>query len=104
MGGGREEGREGEQACEDELALLGWTVVQEEEEGTYVALIPLGQVELVGEEVAHSSLLHFFLQDLQEVSEPLEGVRFPAEPIEIDLRPGNRCRGGGGVKQRSSDR
>lgn len=71
--------------------LLGWTLVQEE--GTYVTLIPLGQVEFVGEEIAHASLIHFFLQDLQEVGEPLEGVRFPAEPIEIDLRPGHRRQG-----------
>lgn len=78
----------GGQTSEDELVLLGWTLVQEE--GTYVTLIPLGQVEFVGEEIAHASLIHFFLQDLQEVGEPLEGVRFPAEPIEIDLTPGHR--------------
>lgn len=55
-----------------------------------MTLIPLGQVELVGEEIPQASLLHFFLQHLQEVSKPLEGVRFPAEPVEIDLRPGNK--------------
>lgn len=59
---------------------------------TYKTRIPLGQVEFVDEEVPHASLIHFFLQYLQEVDEPLKGVCFPAEPIEIDLRPGNRCR------------
>lgn len=59
---------------------------------TYVTLIPLGQVEFVGEEVPHVSLIYLFLQHLQEVSKPLEGVCFPTEPIEIDLRPGNKSR------------
>lgn len=57
-----------------------------------MALIPLGQVELVGEEIPHASLIHFFLQHLQEVDKPLEGLRFPTEPIEIDLRAGKRRR------------
>lgn len=57
-----------------------------------MTLVPLGQVEFVGEEVPHASLIHFLLQYLQEVHEPLKGVCFPAQPIEIDLRPGNRCR------------
>lgn len=60
-----------------------------------MTLIPLGQVEFVGEEIPHASLIHFFLQYLQEVGKPLEGVRFPTEPIEINLKPGNRR----GVKQ-----
>lgn len=31
---------------------------------TYMALIPSGQIEFVGEEIPHASLLHFFLQHL----------------------------------------
>lgn len=56
---------------------------------TYVTLVPFGQIEVVGEEVSHSFLLHFLLQHLQQVGEPLEGVRFPAQPVEVDLQPGS---------------
>lgn len=59
---------------------------------TYHALIPSGQVEFVGEEIPHPPLLHLALQHLQEVGEPLEGVRLPAEPVEVDLEPGSRRR------------
>lgn len=56
---------------------------------TYMTLVPFGQIEVVGEEISHSSLLHFLLQHLQQVGEPLEGVRFPAQPVEVDLQPGS---------------
>lgn len=54
---------------------------------THVTLVPFGQIEVVGEEASHSSLLHLLLQHLQQVGEPLEGVRFPAQPVEVDLQP-----------------
>ncbi len=59
---------------------------------TYMAVVPLGQIQLVGEEIPHAPLLHLFLQHLQEVGKPFKGVRFSAEPIEVDLKPGSRCR------------
>lgn len=59
---------------------------------TYMALVPFGQIEFVGEEIPHAPLLHLFLQHLQEVGEPFKGVRFPAEPIEVNLKAGSRCR------------
>lgn len=58
---------------------------------TYMALVPAGQVEFVGEEVPHASLLHLVLQHLQQVGEPLEGVGFPAKPIEVYLKSGSIC-------------
>lgn len=67
-----------------------WTLVCSSDSHTYVALIPFGQIKLVGEEIPHASLLHFLLQHLQEVSKPFEGMRFPAQPIEVDLEPGSR--------------
>lgn len=57
-----------------------------------MALVPSGQKQLVDEEIPHASLLHLILLRLQEVSEPLEGVGFPAQPVEIDLRPVNTAR------------
>lgn len=57
---------------------------------THMALIPSSQIEFVGEEIPHASLLHLSLQHLQEVSKPLKGMGFPAEPVEINLRQGSR--------------
>lgn len=59
---------------------------------THMALIPAGQKELVGQEIPHPSLLHLFLQRLQEVGKPLEGVCFPTEPVEVNLQPGSARR------------
>lgn len=41
-----------------------WTLVCSSDSHTYVALIPSGQIEFVGEEIPHASLLHFLLQYL----------------------------------------
>lgn len=65
-------------------SALGFTHTQ-----THMALIPSGQIEFVGEEIRHAPLLHLFLQPLQEVGEPFEGVGFPADPIEVDLKAGS---------------
>lgn len=52
-----------------------------------MALIPSSEVEFVGEEVSHASLLHLPLQHLQQICKPLECMRLPAQPIEVDLQP-----------------
>lgn len=51
---------------EDVLSLDEFirTLVSSSDSHTYVALIPFGQVEFVGEEIPHASLLHFLLQHL----------------------------------------
>ncbi|KAG7215664.1 hypothetical protein INR49_022019 [Caranx melampygus] len=52
---------------------------------SYLGLLPAGEVDVVAEEVGHVLLRHLTLQRLQQVCEPLEGLRLRAEPVEVDL-------------------
>lgn len=52
---------------------------------SYLSLLPAGEVYVVAEEVAHAPLRHLTLQRLQQVCEPLKGLRLRAQPVEVDL-------------------
>lgn len=51
----------------------------------YLVLLPAGEVDVVAQEVRHPLVRHLTLQRLQQVGEPLEGLRLRTQPVEVDL-------------------
>ena len=52
----------------------------------YLVLVPAArQIDMVVEEAGHASLHHLMLHVLEQVGEPLEGVRVRTDPVEVNL-------------------
>lgn len=65
---------------------------------THNAGVPASEEEPVGEKVRFARLSHLLLQRSEQVVEPGEGFRVPAQPVEVDLG----CRGEGLLKVEQS--
>lgn len=52
---------------------------------THHAVAPTSEVEAVAQEIGSARLRHLLLQRGQQILEPAEGPRLPADPIEVNL-------------------